>query len=273
MNSAVQALTLPQPTPAAAPRTVRAAPRPAMTVSPPPSRRRKPRTEQLAIGALVVAAHVAGGLGLAYLAAQKVEPPQVRPIEIAFITVEAPPQPEPAPPAPPAPPEPVRETPPPKKLAPTPPKPVRPTPVKPAPAPEPTLTQSESALSAQQSEPAPPQEAAPPPAPPAPPAPAAAPAAAPVVAARFDADYLNNPSPTYPPLSRRLREEGKVMLRVLVTVDGKPGQVEIATSSGFERLDNAARQAVQRWRFVPARQGERAVEASVLVPIVFKLEG
>ncbi|PKO55172.1 MAG: energy transducer TonB, partial [Betaproteobacteria bacterium HGW-Betaproteobacteria-21] len=43
--------------------------------------------------------------------------------------------------------------------------------------------------------------------------------------------------------------------------------------SGSERLDEAARNAVSRWRFVPARQGERAIEASVLVPIIFKLEG
>ena len=105
----------------------------------------------------------------------------------------------------------------------------------------------------------------------APARPAAAPAA--LTAARFDAAYLNNPSPAYPMLSRRLREEGEVMLRVLVAADGQPKRIEVRTGSGSERLDRAAEDAVARWRFVPARRGESAVEAWVLVPIVFKLKG
>ena len=94
-----------------------------------------------------------------------------------------------------------------------------------------------------------------------------------LTAARFDAAYLNNPSPAYPMLSRRLREEGEVMLRVLVAADGQPKRIEVRTGSGSERLDRAAEDAVARWRFVPARRGESAVEAWVLVPIVFKLKG
>ncbi len=89
---------------------------------------------------------------------------------------------------------------------------------------------------------------------------------------RFDADYLNNPSPAYPPLSRRLREEGKVMLRVFVEASGAAGTVEIRTSSGFERLDKSAVTAVSRWKFVPAKQGTEAVGAWVVVPIIFSLK-
>ena len=89
---------------------------------------------------------------------------------------------------------------------------------------------------------------------------------------RFDADYLNNPTPAYPPLSRRLREEGKVVLRVLVEPSGAAGTVEMRTSSGFERLDKSAISAVSRWKFVPAKQGNEAVGAWVLVPIVFSLK-
>jgi len=88
---------------------------------------------------------------------------------------------------------------------------------------------------------------------------------------RFDADYLHNPAPAYPALSRRLGEEGRVLLRVYVHADGSAGQVEVRESSGYERLDRAAREAVARWRFVPARQGERPVAAWVLVPISFSL--
>lgn len=110
---------------------------------------------------------------------------------------------------------------------------------------------------------APAAEAAPRPAPPA---------GGPVSAARFDAAYLQNPRPNYPPMSRRLGEEGKVLLRVRVTAEGLAAAVDLEKSSNFERLDEAARQAVARWRFVPAKRGEEAIEASVIVPIVFRLD-
>ena len=97
-------------------------------------------------------------------------------------------------------------------------------------------------------------------------------AAPPVVAARFDADYLKNPAPLYPPVSRRRSEEGKVFLLVHVSVQGAAEQVEIKQSSGFARLDEAALSAVRQWRFIPARRGDQPVAATVVVPIVFRLE-
>jgi len=102
-------------------------------------------------------------------------------------------------------------------------------------------------------------------------APATEAAAPKLVAPRFDAAYLSNPPPAYPPLSRRLGEEGKVVLRVFVEPDGQPSQVEMRTSSGHARLDEAALGAVRRWRFVPARRGESPVAAWVLVPLNFTL--
>ena len=112
--------------------------------------------------------------------------------------------------------------------------------------------------------------------PPADPAPVVAPAA-PMVAAPlpplvlpvFNADYLDNPQPIYPAMSRRMGETGRVLLRVYVSSDGKAERVELKTSSGFERLDQSAREAVIRWRFVPARRGSEPVAAWVLVPISF----
>lgn len=88
---------------------------------------------------------------------------------------------------------------------------------------------------------------------------------------RFDAAYLANPAPPYPGMSRRLGEQGRVLLRVKVGSDGQALEVSIAQSSGFPRLDDAAAEAVRRWRFVPARQGEQPVVAAVNVPIVFNL--
>lgn len=115
-------------------------------------------------------------------------------------------------------------------------------------------------------------------APAAPPSPApvatiasAAPVAV-ISAARFDAAYLQNPAPKYPPISRRLGEEGKVLLRVKVAPDGSATAVELERSSSHERLDEAARQVVAHWRFVPAKRGDVAIEASVIVPIVFRLD-
>jgi protein TonB len=73
-------------------------------------------------------------------------------------------------------------------------------------------------------------------------------------------------------MSRRLGEEGKVVLRVRVSAQGASLAVEIKQSSGHARLDEAARSAVERWRFVAARQGTEAVEATVLVPLNFTLD-
>lgn len=102
----------------------------------------------------------------------------------------------------------------------------------------------------------------------------AAPSAAPApetTQARFDANYLKNPAPAYPAMSRRLGEEGRVVLRVFVDAEGHPGQIELKNSSGFPRLDQSAEDAVRRWKFVPARRGDEAVATWVAVPIVFNL--
>jgi protein TonB len=91
-------------------------------------------------------------------------------------------------------------------------------------------------------------------------------------AANFDADYLRNPKPPYPPLSRRMREEGRVVLRVLVTAEGAASDVEVRASSGSARLDESALRTVKRWKFIPARRGHAPVQSWVLVPVIFKLE-
>lgn len=93
-----------------------------------------------------------------------------------------------------------------------------------------------------------------------------------LVPPKFDADYLDNPPPVYPRLSKRLNEVGNVALMVFVDAKGAPGRIDIQTSSGYERLDQAAVEAVRRWRFVPARQGDKSVAAWVLVPIYFSLK-
>lgn len=147
------------------------------------------------------------------------------------------------------------------KPAPTPPKAARPLPLAAPRAPaSPTAPSAASAPSAVSA-----------PAAAAPAHPTAVAEAAPT-APRFDADYLHNPAPAYPAMARRNGEEGRVQLSVRVSAQGRAEQVEVRHSSGYARLDEAALATVRQWRFVPARRGEEAVAASVLVPIVFRLE-
>lgn len=84
--------------------------------------------------------------------------------------------------------------------------------------------------------------------------------------------YLNNPRPSYPRSARRRHMEGTVVLFVAVGADGRPTQVKVRTSSGFDLLDRAALEAVTRWRFEPARRNGIATAGQVLVPVRFRLE-
>lgn len=96
--------------------------------------------------------------------------------------------------------------------------------------------------------------------------------AEPVTPPRFDAAYLNNPPPIYPLASRRLHEQGTVLLRVRVSGEGAALEVLVEHPSGSPHLDEAAMAAVRRWRFVPAKRGNESVEAWVLVPVEFELD-
>jgi protein TonB len=202
----------------------------------------------------VVALHVAGIVALLQYAPAREALTSAAPIMVSLITpkleVE---QPKVEPPKPKL--EPVKKKPvaPPRIVAPA----EAPSPmVAPAPPPEPPKPVEESAPAVSA----------------APAAPAVAPAP-PIIPPNFNADYLHNPAPVYPPVSRRLGEQGRVVLRVLVTADGKAERVEVRTSSGSPRLDAVALETVRRWKFVPARQGDRPLAAWVLVPISFRLEG
>jgi protein TonB len=114
------------------------------------------------------------------------------------------------------------------------------------------------------------------------PAPVAPPVAAPVAVAApaparvelpsSDADYLQNPKPPYPAMSKRLGEQGKVVLRVLIGLDGTAQKAEIKQSSGFDRLDQSALATVLRWRYVPGKRAGVAEAMWFNVPINFVLE-
>jgi protein TonB len=79
------------------------------------------------------------------------------------------------------------------------------------------------------------------------------------------------PKPKYPDTARRDGKEGRVLLRVLVNEEGRTASVQVNRSSGVESLDQAALEAIKRWRFSPARLGDRPVESWVRIPIDFRL--
>lgn len=93
-----------------------------------------------------------------------------------------------------------------------------------------------------------------------------------IEAPRFGIAYLNNPSPVYPPFSKRKKEQGTVLLKVLVNQDGNAESISLINSSGFERLDQAALETVRRWRFVPAKKNNVAISGYAIVPIEFSLD-
>jgi protein TonB len=85
-------------------------------------------------------------------------------------------------------------------------------------------------------------------------------------------DYGANPKPPYPMLARRRGEQGLVLLRVHVRVDGSVAEAEIKQSSGSTLLDDAALHTVREsWRFIPAQLDGIPVESWVEVPIRFVL--
>src|SRR5690606_13047236 len=108
----------------------------------------------------------------------------------------------------------------------------------------------------------PPAPPAPPPAPPAPPA---------VQLPSTDANYAQSCSPQYPSMSRRLGEQGRVIVKVVVGTDGRPQQVDVRKSSGYDRLDTAAADAMRRCRFSPGRVGGVAQTMAYDAPVNFVL--
>lgn len=216
---------------------------------------------------IALGAHVGGFLLLHNMPAQPL-PPITQPMPIAMQMVSAPKPPVPSAPAEPAPPVAQPTPPPPPPPAPVePPKPVAPTP-KPATRPVPAKPQAK------------PQVAEKPVAPPTPPAPQtvakAAPAPAPSPEPRTTAPigragYLNNPPPVYPPAAAKRHQQGTTLLRVHVLASGHPDQVEVAQTSGFPALDDAAKAAVRQWSFTPAKRGDTPVDGWVNVPLAFTL--
>lgn len=87
-----------------------------------------------------------------------------------------------------------------------------------------------------------------------------------------EVEYLYNPPPDYPPRARRLGMEGEVLVRARVLLNGECDELELAKSSGYALLDQAAMEAIRKWRFRPARRGDEQIISRVDIPVRFHLE-
>ena len=173
--------------------------------------------------------------------------------KLTVVEVLRQPEPPPPPPPPPQQPEPVKQAPlPAAVVAPVPLVETMPSPVQIATSPTPP----------------PPQISVPGPPTPAP----AAPAPAIASAGDLSSTMISATPPRYPQESRRKREQGTVVLMVLLSVDGTVADISVSQSSGFQRLDQAALAAVRRWRWSPTRRGGTAVMVKGLVEIPFILQ-
>ena len=218
--------------------------------------------------ALHVAVIVIVSLGLLKHSHDDVEKP---PVIIELVRPKPEPPPPPPKPEPPKPEPPKPKPPKPEPVRPEPPRPAPPAPVPtPPPAPSPAVSVPETKPAPQPPEPAPAPAPRPAPVPQAPPAPPAPPAKTDVsISASYSA---SNAKPVYPTMSKRMGEQGTVMLRVLVKSDGSAANVEVKSSSGFPRLDQSAVEAVKSWRFNPATLDGKPVDEWYQVPIPFKLQ-
>jgi protein TonB len=225
-------------------------------------------TVKRALLALVIFFHVGGGWALTQVEPVKLVVGDVAPMEVRMVPAEQQAQPDPPLDEPP----PLPEVPPPPELATVidPPPPDLPPPVfpveAPPPLPPPEPEKPKPPKPVQKRPPTPqapvetqPQQAAP-----------AAPAAPKTISAS-QLGYLVPPNPIYPARSRKVGEEGKVMVRVLVDVTGRPAQVSMQTSSGHPELDQSALSAVRAAQFRPYSEGGIAQAVWVLVPINFVL--
>ncbi len=177
-------------------------------------------------------------------------------VQALLLEEKKPELPPPAPPQPPPPPAPAPSKPPP---------PQTPTPTYVPPSVTPPVSAPGNAIAAVSPTPAPP-------------APSAAPVTNPTPAARAPVrtaagvNMAQCDKPDYPSASRRMEEEGTVTVRFLVGADGKVIQSEIEKSSGFKRLDEAARAGLSKCQFKPAMVDGKAEQAWASIKYTWRLE-
>ncbi|MGR6805909.1 energy transducer TonB [Sphaerotilus natans] len=216
-----------------------------------------PGARRVLVGSML-GAHLLAGWALLQVPAVREAAAEVAPMMVDLIA------PTPEAPKPPPPPQPRPKTPPP------PPAPVLAAKPPPVPVPQPAFVAPPPPA---EPPPLPVPEAPPvPPAPPAPPTPPAPAPAAPRTVVLTDSDWVRVPEIEYPLASRRLKEEGTVIVRALIDTRGTPKQVALQRSSGHARLDQAALRAAMGARVKPRTENGVPFEFWIAMPLAFELE-
>lgn len=211
---------------------------------------RAPRSRRLLLVGIAVL-HVLAGIGLSHLQDLRRTIARVTPVVVRLIEPSAPPKPLPPPPVA----MPDMKAPqitfiePPLIAVATAPAPSPVVAALPPPPPTPAPVQAT---------PAPPVQVMPPPAPAIKRIPASA------------VRYLREPRSSVPLMSKRLKEFGTVLVRVVVDVNGMPREVTLAKSSGFARLDEQALQDIRTARFVPQTENGQPIEWEVITPMAYE---
>jgi protein TonB len=164
----------------------------------------------------------------------------------------------------------ITPPPPKKREEPKPPPPPKPRPIE---KPQPRQIVAETPVIAPADPVAPPPPPRPAPAIEAPPAPPPRPAEPVMLGSELSVACPERTPPRYPHHSRRMGEEGSVVLRVELDEHGNVSTARVATSSGFTRLDEAALAAVRGWRCVPPTHHGRPARAVAVQPFNFVLQG
>ncbi|BDU52311.1 energy transducer TonB [Limnohabitans sp. INBF002] len=102
--------------------------------------------------------------------------------------------------------------------------------------------------------------------------PAAAPAAPAIRTGAVIQPGAHCAKPDYPSASRRMEEEGTVTLKFLIGVDGKVIQADIEKTSGFTRLDEAARNALSKCQFRPGTVDGKPEQSWASIKYTWRLE-
>ena len=90
--------------------------------------------------------------------------------------------------------------------------------------------------------------------------------------ASVEAKSCSNSEDYYPRQSKQLNETGTVVLRFFVEADGKLGTVVVERSSGYRRLDQAARRLLETCRFKPAMVQGKIDRGPATLEVVWKLD-
>ena len=81
----------------------------------------------------------------------------------------------------------------------------------------------------------------------------------------------SSPAPIYPRVARERGYEGRVILLVTVDKNGKPIEIKLKKTSGYNILDKSAIKTVCKWQFVPATRNKINFRSKIEIPILFKL--